>query len=80
MNTTTSGEVLVTTEPDPAPIEGSRFELRMSRPYRDWLDRVASAERCGVADLIERALAEWSRRAGHETPPGRRRPGPGEIR
>jgi hypothetical protein len=53
-------------EPPPAV-----YGVRMSRNYLDWLDRLSKKERCGKADVIDRALAKYAELVGFEPPPER---------
>jgi hypothetical protein len=45
--------------------------LRMTSEYAKWIDEFATSERMGVATLIDRAVADYAKRAGFKTPPGR---------
>ena len=45
--------------------------IRMTREYADWLERLASSERMSVSTLIDRAIADYARRAGFQEPPER---------
>jgi hypothetical protein len=45
--------------------------LRMTEAYAEWIDRLASSERMGVATLIDRAVAAYAKQAGFELPPER---------
>jgi D-tyrosyl-tRNA(Tyr) deacylase len=45
--------------------------IRMRRQYRDYLRALAIRERCTVAAVVDRAVAEYSRKV-RTTPPPRR--------
>jgi hypothetical protein len=48
------------------------LSVRMSREYREFLNRLAEHERCGVADVIDRAIADYAKKVKFgEQPPKR---------
>jgi hypothetical protein len=47
------------------------YGVRMSRPYLAWLDELSEHERCGKADVIDRALAAYAAAIKFKTPPKR---------
>jgi hypothetical protein len=47
------------------------FGVRMSRKYLAWLEELSEAERCGKADVIDRALAAYAEKVGFKAPPKR---------
>jgi hypothetical protein len=47
------------------------YGVRMSRPYLAWLNELSETERCGKADVIDRALATYADKLGFKPPPKR---------
>lgn len=45
--------------------------LKMSKPFKEWLDRFAADQRSDVAHLLEQGLAQLARARGFEPPPAR---------
>jgi hypothetical protein len=45
--------------------------VHMTEAYAEWIDQFASAERMGVATLIDRAVAAYAKQVGFKTPPER---------
>lgn len=46
--------------------------FRSTPTWRDWVARLAEAERIGVPDLIDRALVDYAKRVGFPDPPPKR--------
>jgi len=55
----------------PGELPPAVYGVRMSRDYLDWLERLSEKERCGKADVIDRALAKYADIIGFEPPPKR---------
>jgi hypothetical protein len=47
------------------------YGVRMSRVYLAWLEELSETERCGKADVIDRALATYAEKVGFKSPPKR---------
>lgn len=48
------------------------IQIRSTTEWRDWVIGLAEADRSTVAELIDRALADYARRRKHEIPPPKR--------
>jgi hypothetical protein len=46
--------------------------FRSTPDWRDWVARLAESERIGVPGLIDRAMADYAKRAGFSDPPPKR--------
>lgn len=48
------------------------FALKSTEEWRDWLRRLAEAERMGISDLVDRAIADYASKVGFPDPPPKR--------
>lgn len=51
--------------------ESTVYGVRMTKVYAAWLESLSKHERCGKADVIDRALAAYAKAIGFEPPPER---------
>ncbi len=58
----------------PDPKEVITWGLRMTREYQEWLNRLATHDRCTMAGLIDRAVANYAKQIGFNGQPPDRVP------
>lgn len=55
-----------------APSAGrAAFNFRLSIAYREWLNEVASRERCSASDVFDKAMEVFAEKRGYSLPPRR---------
>lgn len=65
-------------KPEPAPVEPSgdtAMSIKMTVRFRDWIGRLADAERLTAVQVVEKALVEYAERHKFSEPAPRRTEG-----